>query len=76
MPEELRNTPTPTEREDYDNSSLSVSGKERVRKADPNKGLCLLTNALNPLNFCHCIARKTLQEGDIVRAFRIHYYLF
>ena len=67
---------TPTDQQDYDYSSLSISDKDRVRNADPNEGHCLLTNALNPLNFCHCIPRKNLQEKDIVRAFRIHYYLF
>lgn len=59
---------TPSARLDYDQSPLSILDKERVLKADRNGGRCLITNALTPLNYCHCISRRTMKEENVVRA--------
>ncbi|KAJ6456606.1 hypothetical protein C8R47DRAFT_1227795 [Mycena vitilis] len=46
-------------------SSVATAAKSRVRKADPNGAICLLTNLPAPtrfLQFCHVLARATNDE--------------
>ena len=66
---------TPPSRQNYDMASLSNLDKQRVKKADPNGGRCLVMNAKAPLNYCHCISRQTMKDDAIVRVYRIHRYL-
>ena len=67
---------TPSLRQDYDIALLSKKDKQRVLAADPNKGHCMITNALSPLNFCHCVPRSFMKDEKIVSVYRIHRYLF
>jgi hypothetical protein len=56
---------------DYDSAFLSLSLKESIIAADPNKGYCLVTNA-NPsdaVEFCHCIPKHYMKKAEIVCVF-------
>ena len=65
MQESIERT-TPTTRLNYDLSSLSPAEKDKIRKADPNGGVCLITNKPFSLNFCHCIPKRIAQNEKIV----------
>jgi hypothetical protein len=72
---------SPMEREEitpslYSVTTLDENDKERVRNADPNGGRCLISNAISPINYCHCIPRHIMNEKETVRVYKIHRYLF
>jgi hypothetical protein len=64
---------TPSARPLY-STTFSDLDKERVLKADPNEGLCLLTNYDFSTDFCHCIPKNVMNDDEMVRVYRI--YLF
>ena len=68
---------TPSSRETFKTQALSSKGRSRVKQADPNGGeRCLITNAADAINFCHCIPRRTKRKKSTVCVYKIHHYLF
>lgn len=68
---------TPSSRETFKTQTLSSKSKRRVKLADPNGGeRCLITNAADAINFCHCIPRRTKRKKSTVGVYKIHHYLF
>ena len=63
---EFQEVGIPSTRPCYETSSLAKEGKERILEADPNGGRCLVTNAKNALNYCHCIAKIHMKNKDLV----------
>ena len=59
-------TTTTSGRPDYDVSPLKQYDKDRATKADPNGGLCLITNTRHSINACHCIRRAMMKNEEIV----------
>jgi hypothetical protein len=64
--ESLAPSTTPLARQIYDFASLTLSDKGRIKDADPNGGVCLVTNKLHGLNYCHCIPKQYMKNETIV----------
>ena len=62
-------TTTPTFRQNYNISALTLLDQERIREADPNKGLCLVTKTSQVPNFCHCIPKQFMKDEKTVCVF-------
>ena len=60
---------TPSGRSNY-LVSFSEKDKQRVNNADPNGGLCLVTNGQFPIEYCHCIPRAIINNPEIVCAYK------
>jgi len=53
-----KNNETPEKRKKW-GSSVDTKQRARASKADPHKGLCLLTNLADAVNVCHLIPSST-----------------
>ena len=51
--------------------AISERAKERVRRADPNQGLCLITKARMPVQFCHCIRKSAMRDLKTVHVYAL-----
>ena len=59
------------------NYSIGIADfvRDNVVAADPNKGHCLITNCASPVQLCHSISRKTMDDDHLV-CYRGPQYLF
>lgn len=48
---------------------ISELAKERVRRADPNKGMCLVTKTEVVVEFSHCVRRSRMRDMESVRVY-------